>query len=56
MWVELVAPWQGKIVGYAALSKMRAPQGWACLAPVAVLPEFQNAAAAPDNVDLPICL
>ena len=49
MWVELVKPWFGAIVGYAALSRMRAPEGWACLAPLAVLPSFQRGAAAPDE-------
>jgi putative acetyltransferase len=49
MWVELVKPWNGVIAGYAALSRMQAPAGWACLAPVAVLPRFQRGAAAPDE-------
>lgn len=46
MWFELAKPWQGVIAGYAAFSQMRAPKGWACLDPLAVLPRFQNAAAA----------
>lgn len=41
---EVVTPWHGRIVGYYALSRMRAPAGWACLAPVAVLPAYQNGA------------
>lgn len=49
IWWEAVKPWGGWIAGYASLSRMQAPKGWACLAPVAVLPEFQNAAAAPDD-------
>lgn len=49
MWLELVMPRQGVIAGYAALSRMRAPEGWACLAPLAVLPRFQRGAAAPAN-------
>lgn len=47
MWIETVVPWQGRIAGYAALSRMRAPAGWACLAPLAVLPRLQRGAAAP---------
>jgi len=49
MAVELVKAWNGRIAGYAALSRMRAPIGWLCLAPVAVLPEFQRGALAPDG-------
>jgi hypothetical protein len=49
MWIELVKPWDGAIAGYAALSRMRAPQGWACLAPVAVLQRFRNGAMAPEE-------
>lgn len=49
MWLEMVKPWDGVIAGYAALSRMRSPEGWACLAPVAVLPRFQRAAGAPDT-------
>jgi len=49
MWVEFVQPWRGAIGGYAALSRMRTPERWACLAPVAVLPSFQRGAAAPDE-------
>lgn len=44
MITEVVKPWQGRIVGYYAMSWMRAPERWACLAPVAVLPECQNGA------------
>ena len=49
MWIELAKRWDGIIAGYAALSRMRAPKGWALLCPVAVLPRFQNGAAAPDK-------
>ena len=42
IWVEWVATTGTTIVGFAALSRMRAPDGWACLAPVAVQPEHQN--------------
>ena len=47
IWAELVKSWGGRIAGYAALAQMREPEGWACLAPLAVLPRLQNAAAAP---------
>ncbi|MEM7189844.1 MAG: N-acetyltransferase [Pseudomonadota bacterium] len=47
--VELVKPWDGCVAGYAALSRMRAPIGWACLAPVAVLPRLQRGAIAPPD-------
>lgn len=49
MWCELVKPWQGVIAGYAALARMRSPEGWACLAPLAVLPRFQRSSAAPTS-------
>jgi putative acetyltransferase len=49
IWSESVKRWNGVIGGYVALSRMRKPDGWACLAPLAVLPQFQNAAAAPDQ-------
>lgn len=48
MWHEFVKPWKGVIAAYAALSRMREPRGWACLAPVAVLPAYQSGAAARD--------
>ncbi len=44
---EMVLSVEGRIAGYAALSRMRQPEGWLCLAPVAVWPEFQRGAAAP---------
>lgn len=39
---EIVYQEFGQLLGYAALSWMRAPDGWLCLAPVAVSPEHQN--------------
>ncbi|AJE48352.1 GNAT family N-acetyltransferase [Celeribacter indicus] len=39
---EMVLPMAGGIVGYAALSAMRAPKGWLCLAPVAIRPDVQR--------------
>lgn len=49
LWAEIVKPWEGAIAGYAAVSRMRKPKGWAFLAPIAVAPRFQRAAAAPDR-------
>ncbi|WP_035919998.1 GNAT family N-acetyltransferase [Leisingera aquimarina] len=42
MLFEARKPWEGRIGGYFALSRMQAPEGWACLAPMAVLPEWQG--------------
>ncbi|KIC35538.1 GNAT family N-acetyltransferase [Leisingera sp. ANG-M7] len=42
MLYECRKPWEGKIGGYYALSRMQAPAGWACLAPMAVRPEWQD--------------
>jgi putative acetyltransferase len=39
---ELVTPRDGRIVAYGALSRMVEPEGWLCLAPLAVLPEVQG--------------
>ncbi|WP_245582928.1 GNAT family N-acetyltransferase [Sediminimonas qiaohouensis] len=39
---EMVIPTGGQVMAYAALSAMRAPKGWLCLAPVAVDPEAQG--------------
>ena len=39
---EMVMPLGDEIVGYYALSQMRAPKGWLCLAPVAVAPAHQG--------------
>ncbi|MEP2947159.1 MAG: N-acetyltransferase [Lentilitoribacter sp.] len=49
MWHEMIKPWNGLVGGYAALSRMKSPDGWACLGPVAVRPEFQNGALSPNN-------
>ncbi|WP_254683376.1 GNAT family N-acetyltransferase [Phaeobacter sp. LSS9] len=43
-------PWDGKVGGYLALSRMSAPEGWACLAPMAVRPEWQGGGAQPEHV------
>ncbi len=48
MWFELVKEWDGRIAAYAGLSRMQSPEGWACLAPVAVWPAFQRGVCAPD--------
>lgn len=45
MLAELVAEDDG-LVGYAALSRMKAPEGWLALAPVAVLPTRQRTGIA----------
>ncbi len=39
---ENVLAWQGEVVGYFALSVMRAPKTWLCLAPVAMHPAWQG--------------
>ncbi len=39
---EVVLPFQGGIVGYYALSRMRAPEGWLCVAVVAIDPDWQS--------------
>lgn len=39
---EVVLPCGDGIAGYYALSKMRAPKGWLCLAPVAIDPDWQG--------------
>lgn len=51
MLVELVVPWQGRILAHCALSRMVAPERWLCLAPVSVLPEAQRGALAPAGGD-----
>lgn len=48
MWWETAVHLQGELAGYMGLSRMVAPQGWACLAPLAVLPKYQNGAGAPN--------
>jgi putative acetyltransferase len=42
MLYEFQKPWMGKIGGYFALSRMQGPEGGACLAPMAVRPEWQG--------------
>lgn len=39
---ESVLGWQGEVIGYFALSAMRAPKNWLCLAPVAIHPDWQH--------------
>lgn len=39
---EMVLPLGDRIIGYYALSYFRAPQGWLCLAPVAVAPDLKR--------------
>lgn len=46
VWHEIVMDHEGHVAGYYALTRMIAPRGWACLAPVAVRPEWQRGALA----------
>lgn len=46
VWHEFVMDHEGHVAGYYALTRMIAPRGWACLAPVAVRPEWQRGALA----------
>ena len=39
---EMVISADNRIVAYAGLSQMIQPKGWLCLAPVAVLPDWQG--------------
>ncbi len=39
---EQVLGWDGRIVGYYALSYLTKPKGWLCLAPVAIAPDLQR--------------
>lgn len=39
---EQVISFEGQIIGYYGLSRMVAPKGWICLAPVAVHPDWQG--------------
>lgn len=39
---EQVIPLGDGVIGYYALSAMKAPQGWLCLAPVAIAPDWQG--------------
>ncbi len=49
MVMERVMRVKGRIGAYAGISRMVAPEGWFALAPVAVLPEWQNGALARDQ-------
>jgi len=42
MVVELVMPWEGQIIAHVALSRMAAPDGWLCLAPLAVAADWRG--------------
>lgn len=53
MWHERVMDHRGHVAGYYALTRMIAPRGWACLAPVAVRPEWQRGALAMDSSGQP---
>ena len=55
VWLEIVKPWSGAIAGYAALWRLKKPENWAFLAPIAVAPTFQGAAAAPHPSKRPAC-
>lgn len=46
---ERIMRWQGRVGAYAAISRMTAPEGWFCLAPVAVLPEWQGGVLGRDR-------
>ncbi|QAX28955.1 N-acetyltransferase [Leisingera sp. NJS204] len=52
MLYEFRKPWEGRIGGYFALSRMQAPADWACLAPMAVLPEWQGGKLAERNPNM----
>lgn len=54
MLFECRKPWDGKIGGYFALSRMQAPEGWACLAPMAVRPEWQGGKLAEKNPNMEV--
>lgn len=54
MLFEFQKPWEGKIGGYFALSRMQGPKGWACLAPMAVRPEWQGGKLAEDNPNIEV--
>lgn len=42
MEMELVLPDESGLAGYLALSRMTTPQGWLCLAPLAIAPAWQG--------------
>ena len=39
---EMVLPMGERVIGYYALSRLTAPKGWLCLAPVAIAPDLQR--------------
>ena len=49
---ERVMRWQDRIGAYAGISRMVAPEGWFALAPVAVLPEWQDGALGRDRPEM----
>lgn len=51
MVAEMVTPWQDRVAAYAAVSRMVAPEGWLCLAPVAVWPDWQRGALGRNEGD-----
>ncbi len=51
---EFQTPWAGKIGGYFALSRMQAPERWACLAPMAVRPEWQGGKLSENNPNMTV--
>ena len=40
--LEVVLPWEGEVLGYLALSRLVAPEGWLALAPVAIAPAWHG--------------
>ena len=52
IWYESKTPWMGKIGGYYAIARMQAPADWACLALLAVRPEYQRGALAERNPNM----
>ena len=40
--MEMVLPDETALAGYLALSRMQAPAGWLCLAPLAIAPQWQG--------------
>lgn len=42
MALEMVMQWPDGLVGYLALSRLKSPEGWLALAPVAVAPHWQG--------------
>lgn len=42
MFREVIMPWGQAAAGYLAVSRFTAPEGWLCLAPVAIHPAWQR--------------